>query len=73
MQGKLTYNMARMKLDGEAIYSSTRSDDFTNNWNIEGYVELVLPGADPDPRPGRSSSGVSACSTTVRGRKSRIR
>ena len=41
MQGKLTYNMQRMKLDGEAIYSSTRSDDFTNNWNISGYVGKI--------------------------------
>jgi hypothetical protein len=41
LQGKLTYNMARMKVDGEAIYSSTRQDDFTNNWNISGYVQKI--------------------------------
>ncbi len=41
MQGKLTYNMARMKLDGEAIYSSSRSDDYLNNWNISGYVGKI--------------------------------
>ncbi|HEX6791406.1 MAG TPA: TonB-dependent receptor [Candidatus Krumholzibacteria bacterium] len=41
LQGKLTYNMASMKLDGEAIYSTSRSDDFTNNWNISGYVGKV--------------------------------
>ena len=41
MQGKLTYNMARMKVDGEAIYSSQRSDDFLNNWNISGYVGKI--------------------------------
>jgi len=41
MQGKLTYNMSRMKVDGEAIYSSSRSDNFYNNWNISGYVGKV--------------------------------
>lgn len=41
MQGKLTYNMARMKVDGEAIYSSQRNDDFINNWNISGYVGKI--------------------------------
>jgi len=41
MQGKLTYNMARMKLDGEAIYSSSRSDDYLNSWNVSGYVGKI--------------------------------
>ena len=41
MQGKLTYNMQKMKVDGEAIYSSTRSDDYINNWNISGYVGKI--------------------------------
>jgi len=41
MQGKLTYNMARMKVDGEAIYSSSRSDDYLNNWNISGYAGKI--------------------------------
>jgi outer membrane receptor protein involved in Fe transport len=41
MQGKLTYNMARMKLDGEAIYSTSRSDDYSNNWNVSGYVGKI--------------------------------
>jgi len=40
-QGKLTYNMTRMKVDGEAIYSTARSDGYYNNWNIEGYVGKV--------------------------------
>ena len=40
-QGKLTYNMTRMKVDGEAIYSTARSDAYYNNWNIEGYVGKV--------------------------------
>lgn len=41
MQGKLTYNMSRMKLDGEAIYSSSRSDNYLNEWNISGYVGKI--------------------------------
>ncbi|MCI0452729.1 MAG: TonB-dependent receptor [Candidatus Latescibacteria bacterium] len=41
VQGKLTYKMARMKVDGEAIYSQLREDDYINNWNIEGYVSKV--------------------------------
>jgi outer membrane receptor protein involved in Fe transport len=41
MQGKLTYNMTRMKLDGEAIYTTARSDDYINSWNISGYVGKV--------------------------------
>ncbi len=41
VQGKLTYKMARMKVDGEAIYSQLREDDYTNNWNIEGYASKV--------------------------------
>jgi outer membrane receptor protein involved in Fe transport len=41
MQGKLTYNMTRMKLDGEAIYSTARSDNYYNNWNINGYVGKI--------------------------------
>ena len=41
MQGKLTYNMQRMKLDGEAIYSSARQDDYYNNWNVSGYVGKI--------------------------------
>jgi hypothetical protein len=41
MQGKLTYNMTRMKLDGEAIYTTSRSDDYVNNWNISGYVGKI--------------------------------
>jgi outer membrane receptor protein involved in Fe transport len=52
MQGKLTYNMQRMKVDGEAIYSSSRSDDYLNNWNVSGYVGKIwyyqglTPGLD---------------------------
>lgn len=41
VQGKLTYKMARMKLDGEAIYSQAREDNYINNWNISGYVAKV--------------------------------
>ncbi len=41
VQGKLTYKMSRMKVDGEAIYSQLREDDFINNWNISGYVAKV--------------------------------
>jgi outer membrane receptor protein involved in Fe transport len=57
MQGKLTYNMARMKVDGEAIYSEARLDDYTNNWNISGYVAKIyyyqsLVYAVP-PEPGQ--------------------
>ncbi len=55
VQGKLTYKMSRMKVDGEAIYSQLREDDYINNWNIEGYVSKVwaFQGVDyletPDP------------------------
>ncbi len=41
LQGKMTYKMSRMKVDGEAVYSSLREDDFINNWNIQGYVSKV--------------------------------
>lgn len=41
LQGKLTYNMSRMKLDGEAIYSTSRSDNYYNNWNVSGYVSKI--------------------------------
>ncbi len=41
MQGKLTYKMARMKVDGEAIYSTSRYDNYYNNWNISGYVGKI--------------------------------
>jgi outer membrane receptor protein involved in Fe transport len=53
LQGKLTYRMERMKLDGEAIYSELTEDDYINNWNISGYVAKVwyyqgLDVAGPD-------------------------
>jgi outer membrane receptor protein involved in Fe transport len=41
LQGKLTYRMERMKLDGEAVYSELTEDDYINNWNISGYVSKV--------------------------------
>lgn len=41
LQGKLTYKMERMKVDGEAIYSQLTEDDYINNWNIAGYVSKV--------------------------------
>jgi outer membrane receptor protein involved in Fe transport len=41
VQGKLTYRMERMKLDGEAIYSELTEDDYINNWNISGYVAKI--------------------------------
>jgi outer membrane receptor protein involved in Fe transport len=41
VQGKLTYKMAKMKVDGEAIYSSSRFDSYYNNWNISGYVGKI--------------------------------
>jgi len=40
-QSKLTYNRQRIKVTGEAIYSSAHRDRFLNNWNIEGYVEQI--------------------------------
>ena len=41
MQGKLTYKMSRMKVDGEAIYSESRFDNYYNNWNVDGYVGKI--------------------------------
>ncbi len=41
LQGKLTYKMSRMKVDGEAIYSSSRFDSYYNNWNVNGYVGKI--------------------------------
>jgi hypothetical protein len=41
LQGKLTYKMPRMKVDGEAIYSTSRSDQYYNNWNVDGYVGKI--------------------------------
>jgi len=59
MQGKLTYARDNgVKIDGEAIYSASRSDDYLNNWNVSGYVgkvwyfqELVYAVA---PEPGET-------------------
>jgi outer membrane receptor protein involved in Fe transport len=59
MQGKLTYQRpSGVKLDGEAVYSTSRSDQFINNWNVSGYVgkvwyfqELVYAIA---PEPGQT-------------------
>lgn len=42
MQGKLTYNPQNsVKINGEAIYSTSRSDQYLNNWNVSGYVGKV--------------------------------
>ncbi|HET6463590.1 MAG TPA: TonB-dependent receptor, partial [Candidatus Krumholzibacteria bacterium] len=42
MQGKLTYNpQSNVKINGEAIYSTSRSDQYLNNWNVSGYVGKV--------------------------------
>lgn len=42
MQGKLTYNpQSKVKINGEAIYSTSRSDQYLNNWNVSGYVGKV--------------------------------
>lgn len=57
MQGKVTYLQSNgVKVDAEAIYSTSRSDRFLNNWNVSGYVgkvwyfqELVYAVA---PEPG---------------------
>jgi len=38
LQGKLTYQFTRAKLDGEAIYSQSRNDAYRHNWNVSGYV-----------------------------------
>jgi outer membrane receptor protein involved in Fe transport len=59
MQGKLTYNPQKsVKINGEAIYSTSRSDPYLNNWNVSGYVgkiwyfqELVYAIA---PEPGQT-------------------
>ncbi|HKW15156.1 MAG TPA: TonB-dependent receptor, partial [Candidatus Krumholzibacteria bacterium] len=59
LQGKLTYTQENgVKVNGEAIYSTSRSDDYLNNWNVSGYVgklwyfqELVYAVA---PSPGET-------------------
>ena len=41
-QGKLTYRADNgIKMDGEAIYSTSRFDQFHHNWNVSGYVGKV--------------------------------
>ena len=42
MQSKLTYALENgIKINGEAIYSTSRSDQYLNNWNVSGYVGKV--------------------------------
>ncbi|MEN8164656.1 MAG: carboxypeptidase regulatory-like domain-containing protein, partial [Acidobacteriota bacterium] len=42
VQGKLAWQVKPgMKLIGEAIISHSRSHGFSNNWNVEGYVQKI--------------------------------
>lgn len=42
IQGKLAWKVnPKLKLIGEAIYSSSTRDSYEHNWNIQGYVQKI--------------------------------
>jgi hypothetical protein len=41
LQSKLSWNKAPVKMTGEVIYQRAQSEQFINNWNIQGYVQKV--------------------------------